>query len=422
MKILILGLNYTPERVGIAVYTTGMAEALTERGHQVEVVTGQPYYPEWKVMPGFPRFWYGRSEVNGIDVLRCPHYVPAKPSASRRILHYLIFAATSFFPTVWKAITGRPDVVIAVAPALAAAPVARLAAALGGARSWLHIQDFEIDAAIGTGLLSRSAPLVRLAGAVEHAILRSFHAVSTISPQMCRKLGTKGVEQGRIVEFRNWADLRQVEPLTRPSVFRDRWQVTTPHVALYSGNIATKQGIEIIVDAAKRLRHRTDLTFFVCGDGANRARLETLAKGLPNIQFHGLQPREDLGELLGLASIHLLPQLAGAADSVLPSKLTNILASGRPVIATAAPGSDLAAEVEGCGLATPPEDAVSFAAAIERLLDDAPLHRQLSEAARSRALARWSPQSILSDFELRLRRLAGRAVEQAEESPTSRPN
>lgn len=406
MKILVLGLNYAPERVGIAVYTTGMAEALTERGHEVEVISGQPYYPEWKVMPGFSRFWFGRSRENGVAVLRCPHYVPARPSAARRILHYISFAASSFAPALWTAATRRPDLVIVVAPALAAAPTARLAAWLAGAKAWLHIQDFEIDAAVGTGLVSGSGRLVRLALAVERAILRSFDRVSTISPQMCRTLAKKGVAADRVVEFRNWADLRQVEPLSRASLFRQQWGITTPHVALYSGNIANKQGIEIIVEAAQRLRRRTDLTFVICGDGANRAKLEALAEGLGNVQFRELQPREQLGELMGLASVHLLPQLAGAAEAVLPSKLTNMLASGRPVVATAAPDSALAAEVEGCGLATTPGDAEDFASAIERLLDDRLLYDQCSEAARQRALERWSPDSILSAFDNQLRHLA----------------
>lgn len=411
MKILILGLNYAPERVGIAVYTAGMAETLSDRGHEVEVVAGQPYYPEWRVSEGYSRFWFSKAFESGVSVTRCPHYVPRHPSFARRLVHYLTFAFTSFFPLLWLAMTRRPDVVIAVAPALVAAPMARVVAWMCGARSWLHIQDFEVDAAVGTGLMAGSGWVVRFAHQMERIILKSFDKVSTISPQMCRKLMEKGVAPTRIVEFRNWADLEQVQPLSRPSRWRELWRIDTPHVALYSGNIAAKQGIEIIVEAARRLRHRTDLTFVICGDGANRDNLEAMSAGLPNIQIHGLQPREQLGELLALASVHLLPQLAGAADTLLPSKLTNILASGRPVVATAAPESALAIEIEGCGIATPPGDAKAFADAIERLLDDGPLHGALSRAAHARALERWSPEVILSTFDQQLRHLAEHSPE-----------
>ncbi|HET8612497.1 MAG TPA: glycosyltransferase, partial [Sphingomonas sp.] len=116
---------------------------------------------------------------------------------------------------------------------------------------------------------------------------------------------------------------------------------------------------------------------------------------------------ERLGELLGLADVHLLPQIVGAADLVLPSKLTNMLASGRPVVATAAPGTGLADEVEGCGIVTPPGDAAAFAAAIERLIDDPGERARLGRAARTRAEERWSRAGVLGRFTADLDRLSG---------------
>ena len=139
----------------------------------------------------------------------------------------------------------------------------------------------------------------------------------------------------------------------------------------------------------------------------HRAALEALAAGLGNIQFHDLQPAARMGELLALAAVHLLPQIPGAADLVLPSKLTNMLASGRPVVATVAPGTGLAAEVEGCGLVSAPGDAVALAGAVTALLDDPDLAARCGVAARERALDRWSQQAIIDRLAERLRGLAG---------------
>jgi colanic acid biosynthesis glycosyl transferase WcaI len=225
--------------------------------------------------------------------------------------------------------------------------------------------------------------------------LGRFDQVSSISPQMCRKLEEKGVSAAKIYELRNWADVDRVTPLSGRSSYRDEWEIENPHVALYSGNIANKQGIEIVLEAARLLSSRNDLMFVVCGEGPNRANLETAAADLDNIQFHDLQPRDRLSELLGLASVHLMPQLAGAADLVLPSKLTNMLASGRPIVATAAEGTGLADEVEGCGLICPPGDTAAFVRAIERLLDDPELSARFGSAARRRAEERWSKWPIL---------------------------
>jgi colanic acid biosynthesis glycosyl transferase WcaI len=127
------------------------------------------------------------------------------------------------------------------------------------------------------------------------------------------------------------------------------------------------------------------------------------ANGLSNVQFRDLQPAEMMSELLGLATVHLLPQIAGAADLVLPSKLANMLASGRAVLATAACGTGLAREVRDCGEVTAPEDASAMAQALVSLIDDEAARKAYGSAGRARAEECWRRQSILSDFETALR-------------------
>lgn len=396
LKILVHGLNYAPEMVGIAVYTTGLAESLVDLGHEVQVVAGKPYYPSWTVPVPFRGGWTRRRTENGVDLTRVSHYVPANPTGARRILHHASFAVSSLLPLLARAISQKPDVVFTVAPSLIATPVAWLAARLTGAKAWLHIQDFEVEAAMATGLVSQTGTGARLARWFESLILQRFDQISSISPAMCRKCVEKGVVPERVTEFRNWADIRAVQPLVAPSPYRAEWGITTSHVALYSGNIANKQGIDIVVGAARRLRHRKDLMFVVCGQGPNRASLEAKAVDLDNILFRDLQPTERLGDLLGLANIHLLPQLAEASDLVLPSKLTNMLASGRAIVATTAAGTGLASEVEGCGLIVTPGDEAAFAEAIETLVDDAAKLQGYGVAARRRAETRWERDRIIA--------------------------
>ena len=399
MKILILGLNYAPEPVGIGPYTEGMATALAAMGHSVSAVVAKPYYPAWKTDPAFAGAGWRRSVEDGVKLVRCPLYVPARPSGAKRIVHHASFALSALLPLLRRARAERPDVVLTVAPSLIAAPLALLAARVAGARSWLHVQDLEVEAAFATRLLDESKRSGRAAKRFEAAVLRGFDRISSISPQMCAALRAKGIAADKVVEFRNWASIELITPLDRPSVYAAEWNIASAHVALYSGNIANKQGIEIVIEAARRLRHRDDLTFVVCGDGPNRARLIESAADLGNVRFHPLVPRERLSELLGLATVHLLPQIAGAADLVLPSKMANMLASGRAVVACAAPGTGLYGEVGGCGVAVPPEDADAFAAAIERLIDDDAAREALGRTGRSRAEQRWAKPAILQGFE-----------------------
>ena len=399
MKILIAGLNYPPERIGIAPYTGDLAQWLAARGHGVEVVTAQPYYPAWHVPDEFRRLGYDSHDDAGVKVTRCPLYVPAKPSGTKRIIHHASFAVAMLPPLLARA-QRRPDVVFAVAPSLMAAPVARLAARVAGAASWLHVQDFEVDAAISTGLVS--GRVARAATRFERGASAGFDRYSSISPQMCARLVRQGIAPDRVFELRNAVDLDAITPAAVPSSFRKRWKITVPNVALYSGNLANKQGIDILVDAAMRLRNRSDILFVICGEGPARTRLEQRAAGLPNVMFRPLQPRKDLNDLLSLATIHLLPQLADAADLVLPSKMTNMLASGRAIVATAVAGTGIADELAGCGVLAPPGDADALAQAIRALSDDPPRREALGRAARSRALERWSRDAVMQRFEAAL--------------------
>lgn len=410
MRILFQGINYAPEEIGIAVYSTGMCEQLAKHGHSISAVVAKPYYPEWQIREAFRQAGSHRSVENGIDVTRIPLYVPSVPTGLKRILHHLSFASRALLPMIREAKKIRPDIIATAAPSLIAAPVALLVAKLCGAKTWLHLQDFEVGASIATGLIRSNSLTARLANIFEKVILRQFDLVSSISPQMCAKaqeMVRPGID---VFEFRNWAKIDQIVPLERPSHYHKLWEINTPHVALYSGNIANKQGIGIVVAAARLLAHRSDLTFVICGEGPNRKALESKAKGLPNIQFHGLQPGDQLGELMGLATVHLLPQLATAADLVLPSKLTNMLASGRPVVATAKHGTGLAAELEGAAILSKPGDTDSFARAIVTLIDNPELHAKLSSAAREKALENWSFENTFPQLERKLLALAGSGV------------
>ena len=401
MNVLIVGINYAPEPVGIGPYTAGLATSLAAAGHQVTVICARPYYPEWQVDPVFAGRGARRTAEDGVTVVRLPIYVPANPDGKRRLLHYITFAARAQPAVLAEALRRRPHVVMSVAPSLLSSMAARGTARLFGAKLWLHIQDFEVEAAFATGLLPAKGALAKAALHFEDWAMRADR-ISTISPQMCARLVQRGIPLEKVVELRNWANIDEITPGAGPSPYRAEWGITQRHVAIYSGNLANKQGIEIVVEAARKLRHRRDLVFLVCGNGPNRERFVSSAADLDNIQFRDLQPRERLSDLLSMASVNLLPQIGRVADLVLPSKLTNMLASGRPLVATAEPGTGLAHEVEGCGLITPPGDAAAFAGAIERLIDSPELRAQFGAEARRRAEDRWGSEQILGRFRQQL--------------------
>jgi colanic acid biosynthesis glycosyl transferase WcaI len=292
----------------------------------------------------------------------------------------------------------RPDVIFSVAPSLMSAAFPAWIARRTGALSWLHLQDFEVDAAFDLGLLTNRrfrSPMV----AVERTILRSFDRVSTISPQMLDRLASKHVARDRIREIRNWVDTNQIAPGAADPRFRkEHLDLDENHfVCLYSGTMSNKQGLDLIVEAARSLDNTdSNIRFVLCGDGPHKGMLQGLAVGLNNVQFLKLQEEQLFAELLKAADVHLIPQKAEAADLVLPSKLGGILASGKPVIVMAEAGTGLAREVQDAGIVIPPGDIQALADAVRSLADDPGLSLSLGKAARAAALSRWDKTAILS--------------------------
>jgi len=395
MKYLVVGLNYFPELTGIGKYTGEMSAWLAAHGETVKVICAPPYYPEWKVGRGYRSGLYKSESIDGVEVLRCPVWVPAKVSGARRILHLLSFGLSSSLPVLWTAFRRKPDVILVIEPPLVCAPAVLLAGWLGAAKTWIHVQDFEVDAAFDLGII-RGERMKSIILGMERWLLGYFNRVSTISSKMMEKLESKGVRQERSLYFPNWVELDKIYPQVGVSPFREEWGLAAVEaVVLYSGNMGEKQGLEVLIEVAGLLRDESRVAFVFCGDGAARQRLVEAAEELTNVHFKPLQAKERLNDLLNLADIHALPQRGDVADLVLPSKLTNMMASGRPVIATALPGTQVEALVNGCGIVVPPEDARGYARAVISLLEDPDERQFLGKQARLYAEQNWSKDAIL---------------------------
>ncbi|EDX9716597.1 colanic acid biosynthesis fucosyltransferase WcaI [Salmonella enterica subsp. salamae] len=401
MKILVYGINYSPELTGIGKYTGEMVAWMAREGHEVRVITAPPYYPQWKVGERYSAWRYRREEGEA-TVWRCPLYVPKQPSTLKRLLHLGSFALSSFFPLMaqrrWK-----PDRIIGVVPTLFCTPGMRLLAKLSGARTVLHIQDYEVDAMLGLGMAGKGkrGSVARLATAFERSALRNVDNVSTISRSMMNKAREKGVAAEKILFFPNWSEVARFQDVNDADVTALRQQLGLPEdkkIVLYSGNIGEKQGLEKVIDAAERLRDRP-LIFAIVGQGGGKARLENMARerGLANIKFLPLQPYDALPALLKMGDCHLVVQKRGAADAVLPSKLTNILAVGGNAVITAEAHTELGqlcARYPGIAVCVEPESADALVDGISQVLA-MPKNNTMAREYAERTL---NKENVLSQF------------------------
>jgi colanic acid biosynthesis glycosyl transferase WcaI len=363
-KILIHGINYAPELIGVGRYTRDVAEYLARRGHQVEVITAPPHYPGWWVRPPYRGYAYASEKLNGVMVRRCPLFLHRSGKGFWRLLAPLTFALTAAPVAAWRILRSKPDVVVCVEPTLFSAPVAVLAAKIVGARTVLHVHDLEVDAAFAVNHL-RGDLFKRFALAVERVIVRGFDMVVTISDKMRERLLQKKVPADRVVIVRNWADLSQIRYLGGPNSFRDELGLSqSDFVVLYSGQIGPKQALHHVFAAAEGLRAIKHLHFVIAGDGSLKAQFVEHYGNMPNVHFLPLQPEDRFCELLNLANLHILPQDEAAADLVLPSKVGAMLASLRPILVQANEGTELHQMLKNVVEIIPPGDVEALQSAI----------------------------------------------------------
>ncbi|NDD45870.1 MAG: glycosyltransferase, partial [Synechococcaceae bacterium WB9_4xB_025] len=163
-----------------------------------------------------------------------------------------------------------------------------------------------------------------------------------------------------------------------------------------------KQGLEMLAEVIQRLSDQPNLVWLLAGEGPTKAELIQATAGLPQVRHLPLQPAERMDDWLNAADIHLLPQKAGAADLVLPSKLLGILASGRPLVASSPEGSELALLAGQAGRCVPPGDAAAFADALQELIESAELRAQCGRLARQLAEEHFGQDAVLKRFEQQL--------------------
>jgi colanic acid biosynthesis glycosyl transferase WcaI len=347
-----------------------LAEFLVARGFEVDVYTGFPYYPAWQKTEDSIGRLYRHERLGGVNVRRHYLYVPRRPGALARMWHELSFVASASIGYLF----GPPaDCTFVVSPPLPLGIPISLLAHLKLSKVVFHAQDLQPDAAIELGLLKKgrfSDLLLR----IERWTYALAHRVSSIGRAMLGRIQSKGVPAGKLLLLKNWANDDVVRPLGRKTAYRELWGLEDRFVVLYSGNLGVKQGLGMLLDCAAAMRDRCDVAFVIVGDGGEKATLMQRAQseGLRNVQFHPLQAVERLGELLATADLAVIPQKPGFGDIVLPSKLANILASERPVVAAAPASSELALTLReaACGLVVQPGDAAALAEAVRQLAEN----------------------------------------------------
>lgn len=362
--LLMVSTNYAPEHAGIGPYATQIAEHWAASGHDTHVLAGMPHYPAWSVDPAYTGAWRRVEDRNGVTVHRRRHTVPPRQTAARRAL----FEGTILLHgAVAPPRMGRPDAVLAQMPSLAGGVLAARLAHRWKVPYVPVVQDLMGAAAAQSGIRGGDRA-ASLAARAESFALRRATLVGVIHETFVAKVEALGVAPERIRLVPNWSHVESPTGDRAATRARLGW-APGQIVVLHSGNMGLKQGLDVLVESARR---DPAVRFVLMGDGNQRAHLEELGRGVPNLDF--LPPAGDgqFMDVLAAADVLAVTQRASVLDMSVPSKLTSYFAAGRPVLASVAAEGGTAQEVRrsGAGVLVVPEDPEALLGEVRRLADN----------------------------------------------------
>jgi len=394
--LTLIGVNFYPEDSSTGLYSTQMMDYLSQF-YNVDVITGYPYYPEWEIREEYQNRGKFLVEKKGdINIYRYKQYVPKNPNFKNRVLHLLDFTLGSV-RNIFK--VKKSDLVICVVPFTSSIALGLLLSKFRDAKVWVHIQDFEFDAAIDAGIAGEQkgfkSKLFSLLFGLEKKLLDKANIVSTISYGMLRKLESKTKTQNYF--FPNWVDEDFINPQKSKQhelMQSDKFKI------LYSGNIGAKQDWDFFIRVAEYFKDNNQVEFIVVGAGAKKDWLVENTKDYKNI-FHYMPVEYDtLPDLLCSANLHILFQKNDVVDTVMPSKLLGMMASAVPSIVTGNLDSEVAKVFEKSkgGYFFDSDDFDKTINAIENLMKDKELSLEMGENARRYIINNFSSSKVLSNF------------------------
>ena len=407
MKICFFNRSYWPDQAATGQLLTELAEDLVSRHScAVSVVAGPALHAsaaqDGREEPGRSRGGLVRRESHqDVTILRAnsSRFAPARFAG--RAANYLTYFASA---TAASFQIGRPDVVVALTDPPIIGLTALFAARRTGARFVFVCEDIFPEVATLVEDFHNGAVNAAL-DRINRYLLREADAVVALGERMRRRLvEEKGADPGRVHVIHNWADCDAIVPVPKDNAFSRAHDLTDRFVVMHSGNIGLSQNLDVLIEAADRLRSKERLMIAIVGGGSRREALERMVseRGLTNVRFFPYQSKSSLRESFGAADAFVVSLKDTLEGYIVPSKVYGILAAGRPYIAATNPTCEAAtiAREGGCGLVAAPGDAGALAEAIASLYDDPAGTRAMGERARRAAWQFDRPVAVQAYYDL----------------------
>lgn len=410
MRILFLTHYFPPEGNAPATRVHQFCRRWVEAGHEVTVITCAPNVPSGKVYDGYRNRLWQRETIDGIEVIRVWTFLAANAGTAKRILNYVTFMVSAVLAALFRR---SPDVLIATSPQMFCGVAGALLRVL---RRWtfvLEVRDLWPESITTVGAMKKSL-LLRLLERLERWMYRRAQRIVAVGEGYKRKLVERGVPPDKVTIVTNGVDPTIYADAQPDSDLRERYGWTGKTTFAYIGTVGMASGLDVVPRAAARLRARgrEDIHFVVVGDGAERASVERLAarEAAGMVTFTGLLPKQQMPAVLATVDVCLVHlRAAPLFETVLPSKMFEAAATGRPILLGVAGEASSLLQETGAGQTFPPEDDEALAAACERLADDPRLRAALGAAGRAQMTPKFDVDRLAQRYREELERLPSAA-------------
>jgi len=366
MRVLFLTVYFPPEVGAPQARTYDTAKLLVEWGHDVTVVTAFPNHPTGIIAKGYRGRLFMREKMDGVDVLRTWVYAAPNRGLWRWAAKHLSFAGSSLLAAP---LAGSFDVAVVGSSALFLGLTAYTLSRLRDIPWVLTVTDLWPDTAVAQGQLA-SPGLIRLTERLAGFVYTRADVIVGVTQSICDALIKKGIPEEKVVHIPNGTDTVLFNPSADSAAARKGLGLEDKFVVMYAGTMGLAQGLDVVLEAAKLLRDESAVQFVLVGDGVDRPNLldKVRREGIDNVSFVDRQPRSQMPSLLNAADVVLVtlrkqPLFEGA----LPSKTSEALACGRPVVMTIAGEAAELLERAGAGLACEPECPQALADAVRQM-------------------------------------------------------
>ena len=394
-RVVVFSELYWPEDTSTGFFLTGIAEGLAAE-REVLVLCAQPTYRQRGLRA--PR----RESRHGVEILRVSSTTFPRERAAGRVINSLTMAGSLFAQAVWR-LRATDQVLVVTNPPLLPYVVV-LAARLRRARVALLVHDVYPEVLEVAGVVPAGGFVARIVRRMARWLYRAVDQVVVLGRDMARLMAGYVDAPSRVTVIPNWGDVDEITPGPRegnPLLARLRLQGT--FVVQWLGNMGRTHALEDVLHSAVRLGERRDIHFLLVGEGAKRAwvEAEVRRRGLANVTVLPSCERADLPLHLAACDLSVIAFRPGMAGVSVPSRLYNVLASGRPVLAAAEADSELCRVVdeERVGWTVPPGASDAMAAAIATAAATDPAARSAMGArARRAAEGRYSRGAVLREW------------------------